>query len=258
MVEQQYPITYGTSNNCWLQYPDYVDISRGASSTLYLKAEHQPLLLDPKRSALIVIDMQNFFLSEELGRGPQGRAILNSVAAAVEHARKVGIRVIWVNWGVRSDVANLPASLLRHFDRLNTSMSFGKELPNGRGKVLEAGSWSAALHPPLNAEPEDIWIHKHRISGFVGTDLEAILKAQGIYSLIFTGVNTEQCVLSTLLDGHNNGYDTILLTDGTATTSPQFIYDSVIYTVRRANGFVTDTNSWLNMEKKEIDKNEQM
>jgi hypothetical protein len=95
MAEEQYPIRYGNSNNYWLQYPDYVDLSRGASSTLFLKAEQQPVLLDPKRAALVVIDMQNYFLSEELGRGPEGRAILNSIAVAVEHARNVGIRVIW-------------------------------------------------------------------------------------------------------------------------------------------------------------------
>lgn len=88
-----------------------------------------------------------------------------------------------VNWGVRGDIANLHPSVLRHFARSDTCSGFGKELANARGKLLEAGSWSAALHPPLKAEPEDIWIHKHSISGFVGTELEATLQVCMVFVL---------------------------------------------------------------------------
>ncbi|KAF8642314.1 hypothetical protein AX16_009584 [Volvariella volvacea WC 439] len=59
--------------------------------------------------------------------------------------------------------------------------------------------------------------------------LDLFLKENGIQTLFFAGVNTDQCVLGTLADAYFRGYDCILVEDATATTSPQGGHDNVVY-----------------------------
>jgi nicotinamidase-related amidase len=60
-------------------------------------------------------------------------------------------------------------------------------------------------------------------------------------SLLFAGVNADQCVLHTLADANALGYDTILLADATGTTSPAFCMEATLYNVRQVFGFTTTT-----------------
>ena len=89
--------------------------------------------------------------------------------------------------------------------------------------MLIKKSWSVQLIDGLEAirEEGDIWVDKYRASGFFGTELEQLLSVQGLQTLFFAGVNTDQCVMGTLQDASALGYDCVLLTDCTATTSPQ-------------------------------------
>jgi len=81
------------------------------------------------------------------------------------------------------------------------------------------------------------------MSGLWGyqTALDLFLAENGITTLLFAGVNTDQCVLGTLVDAYFRGYDCIVLEDGTATTSPEGGFENVIYNAGNSYGFVTDT-----------------
>lgn len=79
------------------------------------------------------------------------------------------------------------------------------------GRLLMRHTWNAALYPPLDRiyeegrqlqENQDVWIHKNRMSAMWGakTDLEEFLEKEGLRTLFFTGVNTDQCVGGTLTD----------------------------------------------------------
>ena len=98
------------------------------------------------------------------------------------------------------------------------------------GKVVDAGrllmrnTWNAALPPALDAaykegrslgEKPDVWIHKNRMSGLWGssTPCTDYLEREGISTLIFAGVNTDQCVAGSLQDAFSKGWDCILLKD---------------------------------------------
>ena len=65
-------------------------------------------------------------------------------------------------------------------------------------------------------------------------------------TLLFAGVNADQCVLATLMDANFLGYDTILVSDCSGTTSPDFCMQATVYNVRQCFGFVTDSTSILN------------
>lgn len=251
-------IRFGNEVNYWLQTETGMDVSRGAKKTHTCLTTALPLTFDPKRSALVIIDMQNFFCSQRLGKSEKARELAGPIRLSVEHAREIGMKVVWVNWGVRADLANLSPGVIRSFYRSGVHAGFGSELPDGLGPILLKGSWSADLIDGLREirQADDIWIDKHRTSGFFGTELDQMLSAQGITTLFFAGVNTDQCVMGTLQDAHCIGYDCALLADCTATTSPTGAYDSVLYNVERSYGFLT--NSVHFAESKENSENERV
>jgi nicotinamidase-related amidase len=245
-------VRFGNDINYWIQSEEGMDLSRGAQEALRCETSTMPIVYDPKKSALVIIDMQNFFCSEKLGRGDKGRKLIPNIVAAVEKARQDGVRVVWVNWGVRPDLANLPPNVLRSFYRDSIYTGFGGELPDGLGPVLVKDSWSADLADGLREvrQEQDIWVDKNRTSGFFGTELNQILLAQGITTLFFGGVNTDQCVFGTLQDAHCYGFDCVLLTDCTATTSPAGAYESVVWNVERSYGFATTSEQFCQANAK--------
>ena len=232
-------IRYGYKQNVWLQEEGLMNISRGAKQPRMIETATVNVSFDPDKSAIIAVDMQNFFLSEKLGRGPGGRAAVQPLTKAIRAGRSLGMEVIWVNWGVRPDLANIPPSILRMFRKSDVYPGLGNELPDGLGPMLTKGSWSAELLPELERvrKETDVWVDKNRLSGFYGTDLDQILRSKDIDTLFFAGVNTDQCVLGTMSDANCLGYDSILLSDCTAATSPHG-YESVLYNAERT-GFVS-------------------
>lgn len=92
------------------------------------------------------------------------------------------------------------------------------------GRLLMRDTWNAALPPALDAaykegqslkEKPDVWIHKNRMSGLWGssTPCAEYLEREGIKTLLFAGVNTDQCVAGTFQDAFTKGWDCILLKD---------------------------------------------
>ena len=97
----------------------------------------------------------------------------------------------------------------------------------------------------LEQKPDDIRVDKYRMSGFWDTPLDSILKNLGKTTLFFAGVNADQCVMATLQDANFLGYDCILLTDCSATTSPDYCWQATLYNVNQCFGFVTDSQALL-------------
>jgi len=85
-----------------------------------------------------------------------------------------------------------------------------------------------------------VWIHKNRMSGLWGggTACTDFLDKEGITTLLFAGVNTDQCVGGSLQDAFSKGYDCVLLSDGAATTSPDSSQESVVFNCAKTWGFV--------------------
>ncbi len=118
-------------------------------------------------------------------------------------------------------------------------------LPKNGAKVLEAGSWAAAVIDELTPEPGDIAVAKYRMSGFWDTPLDSILRNLGVTTLLFAGVNLDQCVLCTLQDANFLGYDCVLLADCAATTSPEYCTRATLYNVKQCFGFVAQSPGLL-------------
>lgn len=146
--------------------------------------------------------------------------------------------VVWVNWGTRPDGLNLSPSVQYTFRSTNATAGDTSAGP-GVSEVsqLFKGSKAAEITPELHAEEGDVHVDKHRISGFQDTELDSILRNLDINTLLFAGVNMDQCVMCTLQDASFLGYDCIMLEDCVATSSPDFCREATLYNVKRCFGF---------------------
>ena len=205
----------------------------------------QALTIDLARSALIVIDMQNDFcapggwlahIGVDIAPARRPIAPLRDLLPAW---RCTGAPVVWVNWGNRPDRLNLSPALHHVYKPSGEGVGLGDPLPGSGAKVLEHGSWAAAIVDELAPPADDIRVDKYRMSGFWDTPLDSILRNLGATTLLFAGVNADQCVMCTLQDANFLGYDCILIEDCTATTSPGFCMEATVYNVKQCFGFVT-------------------
>jgi len=228
----------------WTVSPDHADLCRPvvAARPVRVAAMPQGLTLDLARCAVVVIDMQNDFCTKggwlhHIGVDitPGQRAVAGLVEL-LPVLRAQAVPVLWVNWGNRPDRLNLSPALLHVYNPDGASIGLGDALP-GAGPVLQKDSWGAAIVDALTPAASDIHIDKYRMSGFWDTPLDSILRNLGVTTVLFGGVNADQCVLATLMDANFAGYDTILLEDCAATTSPSFCWEATIYNVRQCFGF---------------------
>ncbi|WP_328969547.1 cysteine hydrolase family protein [Streptomyces sp. NBC_00239] len=235
-----------TPRNTWHASATDADLRRPAAPghPVTVPAAPQRLTLDLARTALLVIDMQNDFCSPDgwlasIGLDVSGAAgLTRSIAALLPPLRAAGVPVIWLNWGARPDRANIPPNVLHAYDLAGTGQGIGSYLPGARTPVLEEGSWGAAVVDGLIPAEGDLHIAKHRMSGFFDTPLDSVLRNLRVDTLLFTGVNADQCVMATLTDAACLGYDAVLLEDGVGTTSPDFCLQATLYNVQHCFGFV--------------------
>ncbi len=235
----------------WIVDDGVVDCTRTREPVVpvHVAARPQHLVIDVHRTACIVIDMQNDFCSPDgwlasIGVDPTPlRAPIAPLGALLPELRGAGIPIMWVNWGNRPDRADLPPGVIHVYDPDGAHVGIGDPHPVTGARVLERGSPSAGLAAGLEMEPGDIAIDKTRMTGFVDTELDSVLRNLDVSTLLFCGVNLDQCVLATLTDGASLGYDCILLEDCCATTSPESCREATIYNVAQCFGFVSDSRA---------------
>jgi nicotinamidase-related amidase len=242
-----------SANYHWRATPGEVDMAMPAPtpSPLRLKAEPQNVVLDLKRTAIVVIDMQNDFCApggwvDAIGADYQSdRAPIAPLQKLLPALREAQVPVIWVNWGNRPDLLNMPPNQIHLYKPKGEGIGLGDPLPGSGAPVLQKDSWAAAVVDELAPLPGDILVDKHRISGFWDTPLDSILRNLGIRSILFAGVNTDQCVLHSLTDANFLGYGCVLLEDCCATSSPAFCTEATVWNVKKCFGFVSDSKQVL-------------
>lgn len=158
------------------------------------------LSFDPVRSAVLSMDYQSSIVSIYAGRQQEG--LLSRAASVLAQARRSGIVVIHVQVGFRP---NLPEISPR-----NVQLGAIKNSP--QHQQLFKGA-AGAIHAAVAPAGDDIVITKHRVSAFTGTDLEMILRAKEIDTLILFGIATSGVVLSTLLQAADADYRLFVIKD---------------------------------------------
>ncbi len=176
----------------------------------------------PQRTALIVIDMQRDFLAPEGASGVSGfdltplRAIIPRVQNVLSAARQSGLRVCHTREGHRSDLADLPEATRRR--SLEAGAEIGAAGPLGR--FLVRGEFGHDFIDELQPVAGEAVIDKPAYGAFHATDLEHILRSQGVTHLMLAGVTTQCCVHSTLREAVDRGFSCLTLEDCCASFVP--------------------------------------
>lgn len=249
------PGAFGPSpHNAWTVGPRGVSLVRQpiAPRPLRFDAEPESIEIDIARSAVLVVDMQNDFCHPEGWFGQKGidvrpmRKPIRMIKRLLPAWREAGGAVVWLNWGVRPDCLNLsPTILFKGKGGNPDATGYAERSKNDRGRAVVPGEWGTQVVDELNVEPTDITVFKHRLSGFWDNELDTILRQQGITTLLFTGVNTDRCVFSSLQDAAFLGYDCVLLGDACSTPSPAFVTRAIHFIVQRLHGFSAKADALL-------------
>jgi nicotinamidase-related amidase len=165
--------------------------------------------------ALILIDMQRDFL-EPAGYLAAMGYDLGGVRSAIEPARRLltaargaGLCVLHTRQGYRPDLAEMPAHKLARVQAGQSAVG----QPGPLGRFLIRGEPGFQIIPELAPAPGEFIIDKTANSAFWGTDLAAILAAQGIRALILAGVTTDVCVHCTLREANDRGFECLVARD---------------------------------------------
>ena len=243
----------GTPPNSWEIKGDVINITRPplVYRSMTLKTESKTLEIDMAKTALLVIDMQNDFCHVDGWVGHAGydvnvvRTPIAPLQKLILAVREVNIPIVWIDWQNRPDLLEVSASRQYAYNPTGEGFNLGDTLPGNQDSVLSKGSWGSQVIDELEQKPEDICVDKYDMNGFWNTPLDNILRNLGKKTLLFTGVNTDQCVMTTLQNASFLGYDCILLRDCTATLSPEFCSQATFYNVETCFGFVTNSQAVL-------------
>jgi len=237
----------------WQRTPQGISLVRHAPPPrpILVHAEPEALTLDLARTALVVIDMQNDFCHREGWFGAKGidvspmRAPIPVLQDVLPAWRASGAPIVWVNWGIRPDLANLSPTIRFKGKRSAEDIGYGEPLPARDSRALVEGDWGAAVIDELPMDAGDLVVHKHRLSGFPDSELDSVLRQRGITTLVFAGINTDRCVFSTLQDAGFLGYDCLLLADACGTPSPEYVTRAIHFLVQQLHGFVIGSTALL-------------
>lgn len=152
-----------------------------------------------KNSALLVMDFQTIILNNFLPQEIAGNVIRNT-ASLITDARTAAVPVIYVSVGFRKGYPEVSKN--------NTIFSSIKE--NG---MFLVDNESTVIHPDVAPAENETVIIKRRVGAFSFTELEMILRAQGIENLILTGVTTSGVVLSTVGQAFDLDYRLVVAGD---------------------------------------------
>jgi len=163
--------------------------------------------VDPRTTALLVVDAQNDFLAEDARLPiPAGRKVLPELKLTIEFCRSVGIKVIYTVHAHRPDGSDMGR------------MGVVYPVIKNREALVE-GTKGVEVHPTIAPAPNEIVIHKHRHSAFFATDLDLILRNSGIETLVITGFSSTGCCHVTAREALFNDYKVVFLSDCTATSN---------------------------------------
>jgi nicotinamidase-related amidase len=154
---------------------------------------------DVVHTALLAMDCQAGIVS--IYAKPPAEFV-DRASSVLRAARGAGLLVVHVQVGFRPGLPEV--------SRQNKLFAAIKSSPQHQEFFQGA---SGAIHPALGPEPGDIVVTKHRVSAFAGTDLEILLRARKIESIILFGIATSGVVLSTLLDASDCDYKLIVIAD---------------------------------------------
>jgi len=168
--------------------------------------------LNPAHTALIIIDMQKDFCYDGFATSRAGRpldaakSIIPTLVDFRKAAREAGVLVVHVGF----------ETYLDHMSDSGPWLSQRRRSTYASDKIALTGDEGMDFIPELTPEKDELTVRKHRYSAFKGTDLDMLLRAQDIRTVVPCGVSTNVCVESTLRDAFEHSYYVCVAQDACA------------------------------------------
>jgi nicotinamidase-related amidase len=230
-----------------------MSIAHDKYAALQARRNATPLALDPRTTALVIIDMQEYFLnpaspfsraSESIVPGvlghfqERGRGVVEpSLRRLLDHFRAHGLRIVYTT--VASELPD-GSDLMPIFRQRNAA----SRAAGGDAAIPARTDAWARIVAALEPRPGELVVNKTTYGTFNSTGLDHALRSLGIVSLVIGGVVTNVCVETTARDAADRGYDVVLLDDGCAAFSPE-IHEATLLSFQGPFGRVRKTDEVL-------------
>ena len=216
-----------------------------------LDALPEPLELDPRRVAVIVIDAQNDFASPG-GMFDNAGIDIRGIAAAAQTTRPVlaaaraaGIPVVYLNMQHAPDLSDAgPPEGPHRVKHRPLALGDTVAAPDGsRSRILIRDTWNTENVLELAPQAGDVVVSKHRYSGFFETELDEVLRRLAVTHLLVTGCTTSVCVESTVRDATFRNYTCVVLED--CTSEPLGTHEASLKVIETLFGWVSSSHAVL-------------
>jgi len=197
--------------------------------------------LDPARTALVVVDLQNGFMAPgQPAEVAQAREIVPNVNCLARATRAAGGTVVWIQNTITPETERSWSVWFGHFAREDWG-------PRMR-QAFSPGDFGHALYPELDVTEGDLKVRKTRFSALIqgSSDLDAILRNRGIDTLVVVGTATNVCCESTARDAMMLNYKVFFVADGNATFNDDE-HNATLSAMAHAFCDVIDTNAMVQM-----------
>jgi ureidoacrylate peracid hydrolase len=192
-----------------------------------------------RNAAILIVDMQNDFCVErgetEKRRGhlSRGNAIVEKLKLLIQEARKVGVKIVYLQNTTLPGYKSYSAAYLHCLMKL-----FSVDDPNLIPAWTLDGSWEQQIVEELKPREGDLIVKKNRASGFFGTNLDMLLRANDIRTLLVAGVTTQACVEATAVDARFCDYFVVILKDCVDSSSKD-LHDAALTIMERITDVAT-------------------
>jgi ureidoacrylate peracid hydrolase len=218
--------------------------------TIVTEAEPEPIGIDFTKTAILVVDMQNAFVT----KGGYFDIIGIDISAAVKiihpcqkiisAGREKGIKIVYLQMEYSHDLSEKGSEESPGLIKSRVPAVL-KQRPEIKDKLYINGTWGAEIIEELKPRQGDTIIRKHRHDGFIETNLDHTLRTCGIKYLLFIGTATNICVESTLRHAFSMDYFPILVSDAVSQKGPRVTQEATIFNVQSTFGWVTTSEKLL-------------
>jgi len=227
------------------------------SKSVQIPARPETVEIDPQKTAVVVVDMQNAFFEggvfdrassfiDSLGAEwdfSEARKTIDPILSINASARRHGMPVIYVVMRYAADLSDAGGPTSPNWYR--ESIRHYHKHPDWRDSLPISGTWGGEIIKEMEPEEGDIIVEKIRYSGFRNTNLDAVLRTHDIRHVVFTGIATNVCVEDTLKGAFYHEYFPILISDATYAYGPPYMQEASEFTVESLYGSVTTSSAFV-------------